>query len=425
MTEQEATAHITALQQKLALYDSAFDATSCGITISDARLPDMPLIFVNAAFISMSGYASEEIIGKNCRFLQGEDRSQEGRYSIRQAINEGTHCQVLLKNYRKDGSYFWNDLIISPIHNASGKVTHFIGVQNDVTDREDARRETALKQVELEKTLDTLQETQSMLVHSEKMNALGQMVAGVAHEINNPVAFVSSNMYALKQMTNDLKEAFEQLKSAVDGSANAELIALAAQINQEADIDFISEDLNDLIDSSATGLKRVKDIVANLRNFSRLDEAEVKVTVIKECVESTLEIASSVIKDKLTVHLQLDDIAPIKCRPSELNQVFLNLIMNAAYAATPNGTLTITGIDTPETLTLTFTDNGSGMDEATCEKVFNPFFTTKPVGDGTGLGLSIAYKIITNGHGGSISVDSQLGKGTTFTIIIPRKNQTL
>ena len=135
MTEPEATALITALQQKLALYDASFDATSCGITISDARLPDMPLIFVNAAFISMSGYALEGIIGKNCRFLQGEDRSQEGRYSIRQAINEGTHCQVLLKNYRKDGSYFWNDLIISPIHNASGEVIHFIGVQNDVTDR--------------------------------------------------------------------------------------------------------------------------------------------------------------------------------------------------------------------------------------------------------------------------------------------------
>jgi signal transduction histidine kinase len=223
---------------------------------------------------------------------------------------------------------------------------------------------------------------------------LGQMVVGVVHEIN-PVAFVSSNMHALKQMTNDLKSAFEQLKSAVDKSANAELIALAAQLNEEADIDFISEDLNDLIDSSASGLKRVKDIVANLRNFSRLDEAEVKVTAIKECVESTLEIASSVIKDKLSVHLQLDDI-PIKCRPSELNQVFLNLIMNAAYAATPKCTLTITGIDTAKTLTLTFTDNGSGMDEATREKVFNPFFTTKPVGDGTGLGLSIAYKIITD-----------------------------
>ena len=409
------------VQQELALHIEAIESTSCGISISDARLPDMPLIYVNKAFSEMSGYLAEDVVGINCRFLQGEHRDQEARHIIRDAIKSGKHCQVLLKNYRKDGTFFWNDLIISPIHDKDGVLTHFVGVQNDVTDREEARRETAAKQIELEKTLATLQETQAMLIHSEKMNALGQMVAGVAHEINNPLAFVASNMHALKGMANDLKSAYQQLSAAVATSNSADLKAIAVKLNKEADVDFISEDLEDLINSSTDGLKRVKGIVANLRNFSRLDEAEEKVASIKECIESTIEIAGTLAKSEFKIDCKLDNISPIKCRPSELNQVFLNLIMNAAHAVKKDGRLEIIGTETEDILTLKFTDNGSGMDAFTQEKIFNPFFTTKPVGEGTGLGLSIAYKIITDGHKGTISVDSEVDRGTTFTINLPKK----
>ncbi|MDN3686350.1 PAS domain-containing sensor histidine kinase [Cyclobacterium jeungdonense] len=408
------------IQHELKLHDAAMESTSCGISISDARKPDMPLIYVNRAFCEMSGFLEEEVVGKNCRFLQGENRDQSARYIIREALDSGNHCQVLIKNYRKDGTFFWNDLIISPIRDKEGHLTHFVGVQNDVTDREEARREAAAKQIELEKTLETLKETQSMLIHSEKMNALGQMVAGVAHEINNPVAFVASNMHALKQMAEDLKGAYEQLNAAVDASGSEDLKAMARKLSQEADVDFISEDLDDLINSSSAGLKRVKGIVGSLRNFSRLDEADEKIASMKECIESTLEIAGSVVRNRLVIDCQLNDLSPIKCRPSELNQVFLNLIMNAAQAVKEDGRLEIKGSETTDALILTFTDNGLGMDAATQEKIFNPFFTTKQVGEGTGLGLSIAYKIITDGHNGKITVESKVGKGTSFTISLPK-----
>jgi signal transduction histidine kinase len=221
-------------------------------------------------------------------------------------------------------------------------------------------------------------------------------------------------------MAHDLKGAYEQLNAGVDTSGNEELKAIATKLSKAADVDFISEDLDDLIDSSTDGLKRVKDIVANLRNFSRLDEAEEKVASIKECIKNTLEIAGAAAKNELAIDCQLNDLSPIKCRPAELNQVFLNLIMNAAQAVKKDGRLEIKGSETEDTMTLTFTDNGAGMDAATKEKIFNPFFTTKPVGAGTGLGLSIAYKIITDGHKGTITVDSEVGKGTSFKISLPK-----
>lgn len=411
---------IDSIKIELALRNAAMESTSCGISISDARQPDRPLIYVNQAFCEMSGYAAEEVIGRNCRFLQGDNRDQDARFIIRDAVTTGKNCQVLLKNYRKDGTLFWNELIISPIYDKEGELTHFVGVQNDVTEREEARRETEAKQKELAMTLENLKETQTMLIHSEKMNAMGQMVAGVAHEINNPVAFISSNMHALNEMANDLKSAYEQLNAAVEASGNQDLKKIAEQLSKEADVEFISEDLDDLISSSVDGLKRVKGIVGSLRNFSRLDEAEEKVVSIKECIESTLEIVGTSTKNKLEIECELNDLSPIKCHPSELNQVFLNLIMNASQAVKKDGQLEIKGSETKDTLTLTFADNGSGMDEATQEKIFDPFFTTKPVGEGTGLGLAISYKIITDGHKGTITVDSEPNKGTTFTIKLPK-----
>jgi len=394
-------------------------ASSCGITIADVRLPDMPLIYVNDAFEAITGYSVGETMGRNCRFLQREDREQAGIARVRTALRTGEDCTVVLRNYRKDGAPFYNELYISPIRDADGLLTHFIGIQTDVTRR--IRAETALEheRAELETALRELRDTQTMLVHSEKMNALGQMVAGVAHEINNPMSFVNSNLHSLRTSVADFFAAYNKLETLL-GAQGVPIGEAARAIRKEADLDFLRDDIEDAIHDSLTGLSRVKHIVHALRTFSRLDEADAKESDLRENIDSTLALMRAELRDRVEVVIDFEDMQPIYCRPAELNQVFLNIILNAVQAIEGKGRLTIRARDRGDQVVIQFIDTGKGMTPDVISQVFNPFFTTKPVGQGTGLGLSIAYKIITNRHGGSITVDSTPGQGSTFTITLPK-----
>lgn len=278
------------------------------------------------------------------------------------------------------------------------------------------------KGLELSRANQELRDTQTLLIHSEKMNALGQMVAGVAHEINNPIAFVNSNIHTLKRMVTAMMAAYTDLEQVALAVATPETSKTVAALHKKADIDFLSEDLDDLVDTSLNGLGRVRKIVDGLRNFSRLDEAEYNLADLREGIESSLMIAQPMLKKRIQVDLDLDRLPLLYCRPAELNQVFLNLILNATHAITDQGTITIAGDETEREVILTFRDTGCGMSPEVMKQIFNPFFTTKPVGVGTGLGLTIAYKIITAGHGGTIDVASEIGQGTTFTIRLPKEN---
>ncbi|MBC7870703.1 MAG: PAS domain-containing protein, partial [Chitinophagaceae bacterium] len=374
------------LQAALLLHNRAMSASSCGITIADASLPDMPLIYINDAFERITGYSAAEVLGRNCRFLQGDEHDQPALTELRASIQEGRHCRILLRNYRKDGSFFWNELFMSPLYDENDHLTHFIGIQTDVTDREEAR-------YALETTLVELRETQMLLIHSEKMNALGQMVAGVAHEINNPTAFVSSNLHSLGRSLDDFRGAYEQLEALAKDSSTDSMLEKIAQIRQENDLDELFTDVDDMIGASVQGLGRVKKIVAELRTFSRLDEAELKMVNLTECIESTLTIAETQLKNRVEVLLEIDHLPEITCYPAELNQVFLNLILNAAQAIDGPGQINIRGYDAGDEVILEFADTGGGIPPEVMDKIFNPFFTTKAIGVGTGLGLSIAYKI--------------------------------
>ncbi len=268
---------------------------------------------------------------------------------------------------------------------------------------------------ELEQTNQELKEAQTKLVHSAKMTSLGQLVAGVAHELNNPIGFIYSN-------TKYLKEYSEKLFNIIEIAAQSP--QKLDQVKIENDYEFIKTDLPRLIKSCEEGAQRTKDIVVGLRNFSRLEEAQLKEIDLRESLETTLELLQGEIKNRIQVNRQFEPIPKVLCYASQINQVLMNIISNAVQAIPGNGQIWISTLplkasaDTAGRVQISIQDSGAGMTPETLEKIFEPFFTTKGVGQGTGLGLSISYGIIQN-HGGEIQVRSQKGIGTEFTLIIP------
>jgi len=282
---------------------------------------------------------------------------------------------------------------------------------------------------ELSEALKHLKESELLLVQTEKMSSLGQMVAGIAHEINTPLAYVKSSVATLKERVPmaegavvECNKLIQMLESgtASDDQLSAQFTvvsSLAKQFQAEAE----ASGLDALSTDALHGIEQISEIILNLKNFSRLDRSKVSRFNLNEGLESTLVIARNMVKHK-TVHRNLAEIPLIECSPSQVNQVFLNLITNAAQATDEQaGEITVATSVTPNgQVRVDIGDNGHGIPDSVMTKIFDPFFTTKDVGEGTGLGLSIAYKIVQE-HGGRIEVKSKVGQGTTFSVFLPVK----
>lgn len=268
---------------------------------------------------------------------------------------------------------------------------------------------------ELQIANSELKETQTRLVHSAKMVSLGQLVAGVAHELNNPIGFIFSNMIHLRDYGTRL---IQLVKIAEE---NPEKLK---QAKQEFEFDYIVEDLPKLITSCEDGAKRTKDIVLGLRNFSRLEEAKLNEIDIHKGLDATLDLLQGEIKGRIQIYKNYDPVPKIHGYLSQINQVFMNILSNAVQAVEGSGQVWISTIHVKDLkfkegkVQISIQDSGKGMSPDVIDKIFDPFFTTKKIGQGTGLGLSISYGIIDN-HGGSIQVKSELGVGTEFIILLP------
>jgi len=280
---------------------------------------------------------------------------------------------------------------------------------------------------ELNETLVELKETQVQLVQSEKMSSLGQLTAGIAHEINNPMNYARQSVVTIKRDVQDLKDLISKYDEVVLG--NDELgksFKEASEFKEEIDLEYLNEEIDNAIDDVEDGIKRAVEIASELKTFSRLDQASLKEADIHEGLNSTLELMKSDLKqNNIVVEKHYSDIPKIDCLASKLNQVFMNTLNNAIYAIKAsenkaNGKIEVitTMSEDSKEIKILFKDNGSGMDEETLRKIFDPFFTTKEVGEGSGLGMSISHGIIEE-HGGKFVVESILGKGTSIAVVLP------
>ena len=277
---------------------------------------------------------------------------------------------------------------------------------------------------EIQEAYDELKQAQAQLLQSEKLASIGQLAAGVAHEINNPMSFIISNFGTLQEYVQDLSsliQSYIALEEQLNGGDADQTRALRDEIarqKQEIDLQYVLEDLNNLIAESREGAERVRKIVQDLKEFSHVDQEEKMPTDLNKGIESTLNIVWNELKYKVTVEKDFGEIPEVMGYPMELNQVFMNLFVNAGQAIEDQGTIAIRTCQEDGYACVIISDTGTGMPPEVVKKIFEPFFTTKDVGKGTGLGLSMAYNIVQK-HDGEISVDSQEGVGTTFTIKIP------
>ncbi|MEO2017307.1 MAG: response regulator [Fuerstiella sp.] len=278
--------------------------------------------------------------------------------------------------------------------------------------------------IELEHTLiqqnHQLMEAQAALVQSEKLAGVGQLAAGMAHEINNPVAFVSNNLAVLQrdvQLLIKLLDQYEKCQPVIERE-DEHLADCLKKIESECDLPWLKENLPQLFRSSLDGLTRVREIVGNLRDFAHLDQAVTDEMNVVAALESTLEVlAPDLDARQLTVRTAFDDTLSIHCQPASLKQVFHAILLNAVQASEPNGILEVAVSRNESKVCVEITDNGCGMDETTQRRLFEPFYTTRPVGSGQGLGLAVSYGVLKQ-HGGSIEFESTPGKGTTFRVML-------
>lgn len=384
-------------------------------TISIILSQDGKVVYVTPSFSELTGhpvdYTQELLNG-----VLGEHSFKELVGSFNQEGSDSFLWQGEVKVRGKEEDLLFLNANLSPVYCENGLIESYLISASNITNLKRLELNLKKKNTQQLEIISQLEEAQAQLVQAEKMASVGQLAAGVAHEINNPIGFINSNLTTLVDYLNGLFGLIEQYR--LEACRLNISLAEVDDYRRKIDFDFIKDDVPMMLDETQEGLERVKKIIRDLMDFSRVNNAEFIQYDLRKGLESTLNVAWHELKYKAKIVREFDEIPEVECIPSEINQVFMNLLVNAAQAITEGGVISLRIRRIDERVVIDIEDNGSGIDSAHLDKLFDPFFTTKPVGQGTGLGLSVSYGIIKK-HRGTIDVASQAGNGTCFSISLP------
>ncbi len=416
-----------ALHQAEVFYHSLVETIPQMITCKDL---DGKIIFANQKFCDTLGLPHSQIEGKTDFDFYPRELAEKYRADDRSVIESGKVLDVVEENVSRTGEKIYVQVMKAPLRD---RERNPIGIQLifwDVTERMQSEEKLKQQNMALQELArsereahQALKSAQSRMVQTEKLASLGQLVAGVAHEINNPLAFVSNNIAVLERDLADMIRLIKLYRelAASGASDQPEIRSQIDQIAGDLDLDYAIESLPQLITRTREGLRRIERIVKDLRLFARVDEGEWNEVDLNPGIESSVNMVRGYArKNQVQLEMDLGALTLVRCKGAKIHQVIVNLLMNAIDACSANGTVTVrTGVDAEkQQVWVEVADTGTGMDAKTLDRIFDPFFTTKPVGQGTGLGLSISYGIVDE-HDGTIDVQSTPGVGSTFTMRIP------
>ncbi|HSV13361.1 MAG TPA: ATP-binding protein, partial [Tepidisphaeraceae bacterium] len=419
----------TALAGERTLLRGLIDNLPDHIFIKDAEGRYITDNISHAQFVGLS--SPEQVVGKTVADFFPPEVAAKFAADDAAVVNSArplvSRVEVITEH---DGSRRWVATTKVPVRDAAGGVTGLVCISRDITDQvraDELLREQNVKLQDLARSErdahETLKRAQSQMVQSEKLAGLGQLVAGVAHEINNPLSFVNNNVAVLQRDVGAIAKLLKMYRQAdpLVQAGNAELMSEIRDLCDAIDIDYTLTSIDELTMRSREGLKRIQQIVKDLRDFARLDESDLHEVDLNHGVESTVNIIRGRAKSKqVLLELDLHPLPPVACFPAKVNQVIMNLLANAIDACRDGGKVTISthALDNGDGVRVEVADTGSGIPPDVRERIFDPFFTTKKQGEGTGLGLSISYGIIQD-HGGTIEVESKEGEGSRFTVTLP------